>query len=93
MQMVTVTQIQRNLKHILDNLVPKNPTLIIRDSIPEAVILSFEEYKRLSNLERETIKDRMLALLDDLAEKNKNISFEELDRDIEYAKKHTPRSN
>lgn len=91
--MVTVTQIQRNFKHILDNLVPKNPTLIIRDSVPEAVILSFEEYKRLSSLERETIKNRMLSIMDNLAEKNKNISFEELDRDIEYAKKHAPRGN
>ena len=90
--MVTVTQIQRNFKNILDNLVPKNPTLIIRDSIPEAVILSFEEYKRLANLEKEAIKNRMLALMDDMAEKNKDISFEELDHDIKYAKKHAPRN-
>ena len=90
--MVTVTDIQRNFKHILDNLVPQNPTLILRDSKAEAVLLSFEEYKRLANLERETIKNRMLSILDDLAEKNKNISFEELDKDIEYAKKHASRN-
>lgn len=91
--MVTVTQIQRNFKHILDNLVPKNPTLIIRDSIPEAVILSFEEYKRLSNLEKDVLKMQVLANLDLIHDKNKNISKEEIDRDIEYAKKHAPRSN
>lgn len=91
--MVTVTQIQRNFKHILDNLVPKNPTLIIRDSIPEAVILSFEEYKRLSNLEKDHLKMSVLANLDLIHQKNQNISDEEIDRDIEYAKKHAPRSN
>lgn len=91
--MVTVTDIQRNFKHILDNLVPKNPTLIIRDSKAEAVILSFEEYKRLANFEKETIKREMLSMLDDIHKKNMNFSDEEINRDIEYAKKHAPRSN
>jgi len=89
--MVTVTEIQRNFKYILDNLVPKNPTLILRDSVAEAVILSFEEYKRLANLEKKLLKSEMFSILDELAEKNKNISFEEIDRDIEYAKKHASR--
>lgn len=91
-QMVTVTDIQRNFKHILDNLVPKNPTVVLRDSVAEAVIISFEEYKRLANLEKELLKNEMFAILDDLAKKNKDISFEELDKDIEYAKKHAPRN-
>lgn len=90
--MVTVTQIQRNFKHILDNLVPKNPTLIIRDSKAEAVLLSFEEYKRLANLEKEILKDEIFSVMQRLAKKNKNISFAELDKDIEYAKKHAPRN-
>ena len=91
-QMVTVTDIQRNFKHILDNLVPKNPTVVLRDSVAEAVIISFTEYKRLANLEKELLKNEMFATLDDLAKKNKDISFEELDKDIEYAKKHAPRN-
>lgn len=91
--MVTVTDIQRNFKHILDNLVPKSPTVVVRDSIAEAVIVSFSEYKRLANLEKDILTMKVLADMDYLAEKNKNISFEELDRDIEYAKKHAPSSN
>ena len=91
-QMVTVTDIQRNFKHILDNLVPKSPTVVLRDSVAEAVIVSFSEYKRLANLEKELLKNEMFATLDDLAKKNKDISFEELDKDIEYAKKHAPRN-
>ena len=92
-QMVTVTQIQRNFKHILDNLVPNSPTLIIRDSIPEAVILSFEEYKRFINLDKEILKKEMFAIMADVHEKNKHFTDEEIDRDIKYAKKHAPRSN
>lgn len=91
--MVTVTDIQRNFKYILDNLVPKNPTLILRDSVAEAVLLSFEEYKRLANLEKKLLKKEIFSVMQKLAQKNKNISFAELDRDIEYVKKHAPRNS
>ncbi|HCR36257.1 hypothetical protein A2130_04975 [Candidatus Woesebacteria bacterium GWC2_33_12] len=92
-QMVTVTDIQRNFKHILDNLVPKNPTVVLRDSVAEAVIISFSEYKRLANLEKELLKNEMFAMMDEMHDKNKHFTDEEIDRDIEYAKKHAPRSN
>lgn len=91
-QMVSVTDVQRNFKSILDNLVSQNPTLILRDSAPEAVLLSFEEYKRLANLEKKLLKNEIFTIMQDLAVKNKEISFEELDKDIEYAKKHAPSS-
>lgn len=90
--MVSVTDVQRNFKYILDNLVSQNPTLILRDSAPEAVLLSFEEYKRLANLEKKLLKNEIFSIMQDLAVKNKDISFEELDKDIEYAKKHAPSS-
>ena len=92
-QMVTVTDIQRNFKHILDNLVPKNPTVVVRDSVAEAVIVSFSEYKRLANLEKDIIKMKVLANIDYLHEKNKHFTEEEINRDIEYAKKHASSSN
>ena len=91
--MVTVTDIQRNFKYILDNLVPKNPTIVLRDSVAEAVILSFEEYKRLANLEKELLKNEMFATMAEMHEKNKYFTDEEIDKDIRYAKKHAPRSN
>lgn len=91
--MVSVTDVQRNFKHILDNLVSENPTVILRDSVAEAVLLSFEEYKRLMNLEKNILKMKVLADMDELHEKNKTFSDEEIDRDIEYAKKHAPSSH
>jgi len=86
--MVSVTDVQRNFKNILDNLVPKNPTLVIRDSTPRAVILSFEEYKRLTQLEREALKKEISMVMDVLSKKNAKFSDEEINRDIEYARKH-----
>jgi len=91
-QMVSVTDVQRNFKYILDNLVSQNPTLILRDSVAEAVLISFEEYKRLANLEKKLLKNEIFSIMQDLAVKNKDISFEELDKDIEYAKRHAPSS-
>ena len=91
--MVTVTDIQRNFKHILDNLVPKSPTVVLRDSVAEAVLISFSEYKRLANLEKDIIKMKVLANIDYLHENNKHFTDEEINRDIEYAKKHASSRN
>ncbi|OGM58479.1 hypothetical protein A3A75_00735 [Candidatus Woesebacteria bacterium RIFCSPLOWO2_01_FULL_39_10] len=90
-QMVSVTDLQRNSKKVLAK-VARNPLVILRDSIPEAVLLSIEEYKRLTELEKETLKKELSLIMDGLAKKNAKFSDEKIDRDIEYAKKHAPRS-
>lgn len=92
-QVVTITNIQKNFKHILDNLVSKNPTVVLCDGVAEAVIVSFSEYKRLANLEKELLKNEMFTIMDKMHEKNKCFTDEEIDKDIEYAKKHAPRNN
>lgn len=92
-QMVSVTDVQRNFKYILDNLVSQNPTLILRDSVAEAVLLSFEEYKRLVNLEKDILKMKVLSNIDYLDRKNRNFSDEEINKDIEHAKKHASGSS
>jgi len=90
-QMVSVTDLQRNSKRVLAEAA-QNPLIVVKDSVPEAVLMSFEEYKRLMNLERDILKKKVLANMDRLAELNKHFSDEEIDRDIEYAKKHAPSS-
>lgn len=91
--MVSVTDIQRNFKHILDNLVSKSPTVVLRDSTAEAVIMTFEEYKRLLNLEKDILKMQVLNDMEYLHEMNKDFTDEEIDKDIEYAKKHASRNH
>ena len=85
--MVSVTDLQRNSKKVLAK-VSENPLIVLRGSVPEAVLMSLEEYKRLMNLEREILKRKVLANIDRLSQLNKHFSDEEIDRDIEYAKKH-----
>lgn len=91
--MVSVTQVQRDFKNILESVVPKNPTYVLRDSTPEAVLLSLEEYKRLVSFEKDVLKMKVLADISDLAELNNKYSEKEIKKDIRYAKKHAPRSN
>ncbi|PIU73323.1 hypothetical protein COS78_02910 [Candidatus Shapirobacteria bacterium CG06_land_8_20_14_3_00_40_12] len=92
-QMVSVTDVQRNFKYILDKMVSENPTVVLRDSVAEAVLISFEEYKRLANLEKNILKTKILTNIELLSKKNKKISAKEINKDIEYAKKHAPSGN
>lgn len=91
--MVTVTDVQRNFRHILDNLVSKNPTIVLRNNVAEAVIISFSEYKRLANLEKGLLKNEMFTMMNEMYEKNRHFTDEEIDKDIEYVKKHTFQNN
>jgi len=57
--MVTVTDIQRNFKHILDNPVPKDPTVVVRDSVAEAVIVSFSIYMVSGDEDLHSLKNKI----------------------------------
>ena len=70
----------------------KEPLVVVRDSQPEAVMLPFEEYQRLSAIENQLLREKMEAILIDLSRKNKNISDSELDKDIKIAKNALRRS-
>ncbi len=61
-------------------------------NVPRIILNIVTPNKRLLNLEKDILKMQVLADLDYLAEKNKDISFEELDKDIEYSKKHASRN-
>lgn len=53
--------------------------------------MDIRKLKVLNEAEKLKLKKEMLAALDEMHEKNKHFTDEEIDRDIEYAKKHTPR--
>lgn len=91
-QMVSVTDMQRNFKKVLAS-VGSNPLFVLKDSVPEAVLVSVEEYKRLVNLEKDILKMAVLNNIDYLSQKNKNFSDKEVDGDIEYARKHVSGNN
>ncbi len=47
--------------------------------------------KVLNKAEELKLKKEMFIILDEMHEKNKHFTDEEINRDIEYAKKHAPR--
>ncbi len=53
--------------------------------------MDINKLKVLSKIEKLKLKREMLKTLDELAEKNKHFTDQEINRDIEYAKKHAPR--
>lgn len=89
---VSTTDLQRNIKKVLEKLNSSTePLVIVRDSKPKAVIMSYGEYFRLSALEKEIIKLKMEEVWNEMRIKNKNVSDKEIDRTIEEAKKYAKR--
>lgn len=91
---VSTTEIQRNFRQVLKKLdSAKEPLMIVRDSQPEAVMMTFSEYKRLSSLEKEIVKIQMERIWDEMRRKNKHVSDEEIDKAVTQARKYAKRSS
>ena len=88
---VSTTELQRNIKKVLEKLNSSSePMVVVRDSVPAAVMLSYSEYKRLSSFEKEILKEKMMKILDEMAKNNKNVSDKELNEDIKEAIRFAP---
>ncbi|OGF98699.1 hypothetical protein A3D78_04510 [Candidatus Gottesmanbacteria bacterium RIFCSPHIGHO2_02_FULL_39_14] len=86
---VSTTELQRNIKSVLDKLNDNNePLIVVRDSKPKAVMMPYSEYKRLSSLEKEVIRLQMEKVWEKMRIINKNVSDKELNKDIEEAIKY-----
>ena len=85
---VSTTDLQRNMRQILTRLNDSNePLIVVRDSKPEAVVMRYDEYRRISALEKEQLKQKMMAILADRAKRFRHISDKELDADIKKARR------
>lgn len=92
LQFVRTTDIQRNFKTILKKLQQSNdPVVVLRDSVPEAVMVPFNEYQRLSSLDKAQLDAQFEAIWEDMRRRNANVSDEELNKDIELAKRYAKR--
>lgn len=90
---VSTTELQRNIKKVLEKLNSSTePLLVVRDSEPTAVMLSYSEYKRLSGFEKEILKEKMRKILEERSIRYKNVSDKELNADIEEARRAIRRS-
>lgn len=91
-QFVRSTDIQRNFKRVLAKLHASNePVVVLRDSVPEAVMLTYAEYQVLSEFRKQEVRARMEEVWEEMRKRNANISDKELNADIERAKRYTKR--
>ena len=92
LQFVRTTDIQRNFKSVLAKLHASNePVVVLRDSVPEAVMLPYGEFQRISDIEKQLVTLRFEKLWKEMAQHNANVSDEELNTAIEAAKRYAKR--
>lgn len=93
LQFVRTTDIQRNFKSILKQLhASDEPIVVLRDSVPQAVMLPYAEYKELASLKTTFLRKRMEEVWNRMRAVNAHITDGELNADIrrarQYAKRH-----
>ncbi|MBI4065043.1 type II toxin-antitoxin system Phd/YefM family antitoxin [Candidatus Gottesmanbacteria bacterium] len=91
-QFVRTTDIQRNFKSILEKLHASNePVVVLRDSVPEVVMVPYTEYQELSLIKRQLLRTRMDEIWETMRKRNANVSDEEINAVIEQAKRYAKR--
>ncbi len=89
---ISSTQIQRNLTQVLQKLRDSHePLVVVRDSVPAAVMMAYTEYQELATLKKQLLKKKMEEIWDAMRIKNTDVSDEELNADIERAKRYAKR--
>ena len=83
MQTVTTTDIQRNFPKILNKL--EDPVAVMRDSRPEAVVMTYEDYLDFVALKRRMMADKVRAALAPIHSQTEKIPEKEFDVLVEEA--------
>jgi prevent-host-death family protein len=93
MNIISTSTLQRNIKDVFDKLSQeKNSLIVVRDSIPEAVLVPYDEFLRLADLEKDILKVQMRTILYKMKLKNAKYTLSDIDKDIKYASKATSRT-
>ena len=83
-----VTELQRNFKRVFDDVTHKKAAHVLtRKSRPEAVLLPYDEYVRLTQLNASEITTRFDQILARMRAANAKFSDEEIDADLRQASK------
>ena len=90
---ISSTDVQRNFTQVLQKLRSSNePLVVVRDSQPAAVMMQYDAYKRILEVERQLAKARMELVWESMRKKNKNVSDAQLNKLITDAKRYAKRS-
>ena len=83
-----VTELQRNFKRVFDEVTrEKAAHVLTRKSRPEAVLLPYDEYVRLTQLNASEITMRFERILARMRAANARFADEEIDADLRQATK------
>lgn len=86
-KIIGVTDLQRRFKAVIDEVREQRvPYVLTRGSRPEAVILPYDEYVRLEQLDEKEVVYRFDRLLDRMRERNEAIAEEEVADDVRRAR-------
>ena len=84
---ISSTDVQRNFTQVLQKLRSSNePLVVVRDSQPAAVMMQYDAYKRILEVERQLAKARMELVWESMRKKNKNVSDVQLNKLIDGCK-------
>lgn len=86
-KIIGVTEIQRRFRSVFDDVVSMHvPYVLTRNSRPEAVLISYEEFLRYQELEESQVLLRFDKLVNRMAAQNAAYSEEEVAADIAAAR-------
>jgi len=87
-KIIGVTELQRHFRAVFEDVAERNiPYVLTRGSRPEAVLVSYEEFLRLQDLREQGVRARFDRLTEQLSERNACYSDEEIEADVEAARK------
>ncbi|MCL5998117.1 MAG: type II toxin-antitoxin system Phd/YefM family antitoxin [Chloroflexi bacterium] len=87
-KIVGVTELQRNFKQVFDEVTKgKSAHILTRKSRPEAVLLPYEEYLRLTQLSDSEVTTRFNRILARMRAVNAPYSDQEIESDLAQATK------
>ena len=86
-KIIGVTDLLRRFKSVIDEVrEDRVPYILTRGSRPEAVLVPYEEYLRLQQLEEKEVIFRLDRLLERMRGRNKDLSEEEVLEDVRRAR-------
>jgi prevent-host-death family protein len=86
-RIIGVTDLQRRFKAVIDEVrEDRVPYVVTRGSRPEAVLLPYDEYVRLEQLDEKEVVYRFDRLLERMRERNRGISEEKAAADARRAR-------
>lgn len=86
-RIIGVTDLQRRFKAVIDEVrEDRVPYVVTRGSRPEAVLLPYDEYVRLEQLDEKEVVYRFDRLLERMRERNRGISEERAAADARRAR-------